>query len=102
MCNLLPRGVDFLLGAEGALFKDLQDLVELIAQYVNKCISMYVYNVTTDSIRVVPIVPSNVWGGRGLLGCEFGRPVFLYEKRNLFSYQHRSCMSCYCLHIFSF
>ncbi len=68
----INRNEDFLLGAEGTLFRDLDDLVELVQRFKGKCVSMYVYNVLSDDTRVVPIVPSDAWGGRGILGCEFG------------------------------
>ncbi|CAD7924288.1 unnamed protein product [Amoebophrya sp. A120] len=71
MAGVTPNE-DFLLGAEGTLFRDLDDLVELVQRFKGKCVSMYVYNVLSDDTRVVPIVPSDAWGGRGILGCEFG------------------------------
>lgn len=63
---------DFLLGAEGILFKNLEDLVELVQRFKGKCISMYVYNQETGLTRVIPVFPNDIWGGEGALGCEFG------------------------------
>ncbi len=32
----------------------------------------YVYSSQTDETRTIAIVPSDIWGGKGALGCEFG------------------------------
>ncbi|CAD7934935.1 unnamed protein product [Amoebophrya sp. A25] len=86
----ITAGEDFLLGGEGVLFRDLDDLIEFVGKFKGKCVSMYVYNVESDETRAVPIVPSDAWGGRGALGCEFGTGLFhripnpdrLTQKRN--------------------
>lgn len=64
--------VDFFLGGQDVFFNDLQDLVNLVMQFVNKQLPLYVYNAKQDEVRVALLFPNNRWGGRGLLGCEFG------------------------------
>lgn len=50
------------------LDKDNDTLKELLKANIDKEIKMTVYSSKTQSIRQVPITPSNTWGGQGLLG----------------------------------
>ena len=46
-------------------------------------VEIYVYNTESDVVRVVTLLPTLKWGGRGLLGAEIGR-----------GYLHRLPKSC--------
>lgn len=50
------------------LDRDNDTLKELLKANMEKEIIMTVYSSKTQSIRQVPITPSNSWGGQGLLG----------------------------------
>ena len=44
-------------------------VAEMAKTHINKPLRFSVYNSRTDTIREVSVVPSNNWGGNGLLGC---------------------------------
>ncbi|XP_034985804.1 Golgi reassembly-stacking protein 1 isoform X1 [Zootoca vivipara] len=60
------------LNKEGDILKDL------LKANVEKAVKLEVYNIKTMKVREVEVVPSNMWGGQGLLGasvrfCSFQR-----------------------------
>jgi hypothetical protein len=60
---------DFLLGTLEKVFITPEVLYEEIRANVNAPIDMYVYNSERDEVRVAVVMPSNDWGGEGLLGA---------------------------------
>lgn len=44
-------------------------LKDLLKANVEKAVKLEVYNIKTMKIREVEVVPSNMWGGQGLLGA---------------------------------
>jgi len=48
------------------------DLYDLIEDYIGDPLPLHVYNVDRNQVREVVIVPSEEWGGEGLLGCDVG------------------------------
>jgi len=70
---------DYLLGTPYSVFKDLDDLSDLVMEvsYENdggasRGIDIFVYSTRTDTVRRLVIKPSSTWGGEGLLGCGIG------------------------------
>ena len=63
---------DYLLGTTSASFDSDGMLAEVLYLHVDRIIEIYVYNSETDVVRVVTLMPSKSWGGRGLLGAEVG------------------------------
>jgi len=63
---------DYMLGTPELIFREVDELVELVSRNINKEVMMYVYNSDMDEIREVIITPNVVWGGEGCLGCEIG------------------------------
>lgn len=60
---------DFIVAiGSSRLNQDNDTLKEMLKTYVEKPIIMTVYNSKSQSVRDVEIVPSNMWGGQGLLG----------------------------------
>jgi len=43
---------------------------------LNNEIEIAVYNVESEALKIVKIIPSNNWGGMGLIGCEFGSGIY--------------------------
>jgi hypothetical protein len=68
LAGLVPNK-DFLLGTLEKVFKTPEILFEELQAHVNSPIDLYVYNVDTDEVRVCVVMPSNDWGGEGLLGA---------------------------------
>eukprot|EP00934_Nitzschia_sp_Nitz4_P004657 Nitzschia sp. Nitz4//scaffold277_size25017//13476//14724//NITZ4_008347-RA/size25017-processed-gene-0.7-mRNA-1//1//CDS//3329545344//4647//frame0 len=68
----LVKDKDFLLGTTSVNFSSSADLAVVLEESINHVIELYVYNADTDMVRVVGLVPSVTWGGRGLLGAEVG------------------------------
>ena len=52
-------------------FKNLVDLMNLVAANLNRQLFLYVYNCVYDRVRVICVFPTDRWGGEGALGCEF-------------------------------
>jgi hypothetical protein len=63
---------DYLLGTTSASFDSDDMLAEVLYVHVDRIVEIYVYNTETDMVRVVTLMPTNSWGGRGLLGAEVG------------------------------
>ena len=71
IAGLVPEQ-DYLLGTVGESLEDTQTLANLLAYNVDRVIEFYVYNTNSDVVRVVPLMPTWSWGGKGLLGAEVG------------------------------
>lgn len=63
---------DYLLGTADVMFRDLDELVELVNASLNKRLQIYVYNSDSETIREVYIAPNHSWGGEGIIGCDIG------------------------------
>lgn len=50
------------------LDKDNDTMKEILKQHVEKPIELTVYNSKTQTVRQTTVVPSEMWGGQGLLG----------------------------------
>lgn len=60
---------DFIVAIENVrLDQDNDTLKELLRTNINKTIKMLVYSSKTQSVREVMVMPSESWGGQGLLG----------------------------------
>ena len=62
----------FLLGTTHQTLDNVDHMAALLQQNVDKIVELYVYNSKTDMVRVVALMPTLSWGGRGLLGAEVG------------------------------
>lgn len=75
VAGLLTDGTDFILGTTHHTINSLSHFARLLNENVDRVIELYVYNSSTDVVRVVPLLPSYEWnknGGKGLLGAEVG------------------------------
>jgi len=61
---------DFLLGTAEVMFRDLDELAEIVTLCQDKQIQLFVYNSDTEAIREVNITPRHGWGGEGVLGAD--------------------------------
>lgn len=61
---------DFLLGTTEVMFRDMDELAEIVNLCLGKRTQIYVYNTDTESIREVTIVPNPDWGGNGVIGAD--------------------------------
>ncbi|KAI9922873.1 hypothetical protein PsorP6_001788 [Peronosclerospora sorghi] len=68
----LRAGSDYLLGTPERAFTDAEDLHNAILDALDGSFQCYVYNSLDDQVRIVSIVPSDRWGGDGVLGAEVG------------------------------
>jgi C-terminal processing protease CtpA/Prc len=59
---------DYLLGTAEKVFKDTDTLFEEVRKFIDSTVEFYVYNTTTDEVRVVVIMPTENWNGEGCLG----------------------------------
>jgi hypothetical protein len=63
---------DFLLGTTHQTLNSSAELAALLRQHEDQVVELYVYNTDSDMVRVVALMPTLEWGGRGLLGAEVG------------------------------
>ncbi|KAF9114093.1 hypothetical protein BGX27_000146 [Mortierella sp. AM989] len=63
---------DYIIGTPLGIVRGEGDLYELVEEYIGECLPLHVYNAVTNQVREVIIVPSEEWGGDGLLGCDIG------------------------------
>mmetsp|Transcript_47924 Transcript_47924/g.138675 ORF Transcript_47924/g.138675 Transcript_47924/m.138675 type:complete len:505 (-) Transcript_47924:103-1617(-) len=61
---------DYLLGTTEVMFRDMDELVEIVNLSLGKKMQIYVYNSDTESIREAALVPDNSWGGDGSIGAD--------------------------------
>ncbi|KAK8163033.1 GRASP55/65 PDZ-like domain-containing protein [Phyllosticta citrichinensis] len=71
IAGLLPYG-DYIIGSPEGLVKGESGLGELVEDYANRPLRLFVYNHEYNVTRPVTITPSRSWGGQGLLGCVLG------------------------------
>lgn len=65
LCSYL----DFIVSANGVALSPDQTLNTIISKSLNCKVTLQVFNVLTGLIRQVQVLPSNSWGGEGLLGA---------------------------------
>lgn len=63
---------DFLLGTTTATLDSADTLASLLHAHRDRIVELYVYNSDTDVVRVVALMPTLSWGGKGLLGAAVG------------------------------
>ncbi|KAG7367611.1 GRASP55/65 PDZ-like domain containing protein [Nitzschia inconspicua] len=81
--GLVPEQ-DFLLGTTACALKSADVLAAVLMENIDRVIELYVYNSTTDIVRVVGLLPTYSWGEHNsLLGAEVGT-----------GYLHRLPTSC--------
>jgi len=68
----LKSHTDYIIAAPDALLHDQSAFGELVEQFQEKALKLYVYSSETDNCREVTITPNKSWGGQGSLGCDVG------------------------------
>ncbi|KAG9324023.1 hypothetical protein KVV02_003502 [Mortierella alpina] len=63
---------DYVIGTPLGIMRGEGDLYDLVEDYIGDPLPLHVYNVDRNQVREVVIVPSEEWGGEGLLGCDVG------------------------------
>ena len=53
------------------VFSDTDALYEELSSHIDIPVEFFVYNSDSDEVRRVVVMPSNQWGGNGLLGAGF-------------------------------
>ncbi|KAF2278526.1 uncharacterized protein EI97DRAFT_372839 [Westerdykella ornata] len=69
--GLLPYG-DYVIGSPEGLVRGESGLGELVEDFLNRPLPLFVYNHEYNVTRPVTITPSRTWGGDGALGCVLG------------------------------
>ncbi|USP73143.1 uncharacterized protein yc1106_00417 [Curvularia clavata] len=71
IAGLLPYG-DYVIGSPEGLVRGESGLGELVEDFLNRPLRLYVYNHEYNVTRPVTITPTRSWGGEGALGCVLG------------------------------
>lgn len=71
VAGLLPYS-DYVIGSPEGLLRGDAGLGELVEEFMNRPLRLYVYNNEYDVTRMVTITPAKGWGGEGALGCILG------------------------------
>lgn len=71
IAGLVPMK-DYLLGTTSTSFDTDAILAEVLMVHADRIVELYVYSSESDVVRVVTLMPTLTWGGRGLLGAEVG------------------------------
>ncbi|KAL8838155.1 MAG: hypothetical protein Q9176_005238 [Flavoplaca citrina] len=69
--GLLPYG-DYIVGTPEGNVHGESGLGELVEDYLNRSLRLFVYNHEYAVTRLVTLTPSRAWGGSGALGCVLG------------------------------
>jgi hypothetical protein len=68
IAGLQPES-DFLLGTAEKSFRDTDILFAELRAHLERPVEFFVYSSITDEVRVVVLMPSEDWGGEGILGA---------------------------------
>lgn len=73
-------------------------LKDLLKANAEKAVKLEVYNIKTMKIREVEVIPSNMWGGQGLLGASVRFCSFQGANEHVWHVLVRSnsWLACYC------
>lgn len=71
LAGLLPYG-DYIVGTPEGILRGESGLPELVEDYLQRPLRLWVYNHEYAVTRLVTITPSRSWGGEGALGCVLG------------------------------
>ncbi|TGZ78608.1 hypothetical protein EX30DRAFT_342990 [Ascodesmis nigricans] len=71
IAGLLPYS-DYIIGTPEVILRGESGLYELVQEYLNRPLRLFVYNHEYDVTRELTITPSRNWGGDGILGCVLG------------------------------
>lgn len=71
IAGLVPMK-DYLLGTASTSFDSDAILAEVLMVHADRIVELYVYSSESDVVRVITLMPTLSWGGRGLLGAEVG------------------------------
>ncbi|KAL1303315.1 hypothetical protein AAFC00_006719 [Neodothiora populina] len=71
VAGLLPYS-DYVIGSPEGLMRGENGLGEIIEDFMNRPLRLYVYNHEYDVTRMITITPHRHWGGDGALGCVLG------------------------------
>lgn len=63
---------DYILGVGDLLYDGPDEFGEIVMHNEGRPLRLYVYSITTESVREVIITPDRGWGGDGSLGCDVG------------------------------
>ncbi|KAI1314581.1 Golgi reassembly-stacking protein 2 [Mortierella claussenii] len=63
---------DYIIGTPLGIMRGEDDLYDLVEDYIGEPMPLHVYNMDSNDVREVVIVPRDDWGGSGLLGCDVG------------------------------
>jgi len=66
----LVEGSDYVVGSPNVVFSNQDDFSTYVAENIDVPLSFFVWNTVASCVRIVNVTPS-LWGGVGLLGCEF-------------------------------
>ncbi|PWW77390.1 hypothetical protein C7212DRAFT_350747 [Tuber magnatum] len=69
--GLLPYG-DYIIGTPEGAVRGESALGELVEDFIERPLRLYVYNHEYDVVRELTITPRRNWGGEGALGCVLG------------------------------
>lgn len=71
VAGLLPYS-DYVIGSPDSQLHGEAALGNLIEQFMNRQLRLWVYNNEYDVTRLVTITPTKGWGGEGAMGCVLG------------------------------
>ncbi|KAF9437470.1 Golgi reassembly-stacking protein 2 [Entomortierella beljakovae] len=87
---------DYIIGTPLGIMRGERDLYELVECNIGEEIPLHVFNTDKNQVREVIIIPSEEWGGEGLLGCDVGYgylhrlPKELNTQDDKISLEHRT------------
>mmetsp|Transcript_6103 Transcript_6103/g.13540 ORF Transcript_6103/g.13540 Transcript_6103/m.13540 type:complete len:446 (-) Transcript_6103:95-1432(-) len=61
---------DYLLGTTEVMFREMDELVELVKLKLGQNVQVYVYSSDSEKIREVTLIPRTGWGGDGCIGAD--------------------------------
>jgi hypothetical protein len=71
VAGFLPYS-DYVIGSPEGVLRGDGGLGELVEEFMNRPLRLYVYNNEYDVTRMITITPAKNWGGEGALGCVLG------------------------------
>jgi hypothetical protein len=69
--GLLPYS-DYIIGSPDGRLRGEDGVAELVDAWLDRQVTLWVYNHEFDVVREIKITPNRRWGGEGALGCTLG------------------------------
>lgn len=74
VAGLIPNK-DWVIGSPDIAINKAEDFYQLMIQNTKRPVRLLVFNIDSDAVREVSVIPDFEWGGEGCLGCDIASGI---------------------------